>query len=105
MEVQIHSVNKTKNQADNIFVKAKWQQKNNKIKRKSQKFTHFAREISRWSQVQDRALLGLHIYLWEYIQKTTYFPKKLLQLYLVIQGRTQLHNISHIIKFGVEPTC
>ena len=32
-------------------------------------------------------------------------PKKLPQLYLVVQGRAQLEHSSHIVKVGVEATC
>ena len=33
------------------------------------------------------------------------FTLKLLQLYLVVQGRAQLKHSSHIVKAGVEATC
>ena len=31
--------------------------------------------------------------------------KKLLQLYLVVQGRVQLEHSTHIVKVSVEATC
>ena len=42
-------------------------------------FTHFARKFSRATRVQERALLGLHICLWEYTEKLilkSIFPLK-----------------------------
>ena len=58
------------------------------------------------SQVQERALLGLRIYLLEYTRKVAASsPQKLQQLYLVFQGRAQLEHSSHIVKIGVEGTC
>ena len=57
-------------------------------------FTHFARKISRWLWVQERALLVLHsISLWEYTQKRRGLRK------------AQLEHSSHIVKVGVETTC
>ena len=46
------------------------------------------------------------ICLWEYAQKVAIsFPEKLPQLYLVVQGRSQLEHSNHIVKVGVEATC
>ena len=62
------------------------------------KFTHFAGKFSKGPGFQERELLGLHIYLWEYTQKVaTSFPQELPQLYLVVQGRIQLEHSSHIV--------
>ena len=33
------------------------------------------------------------------------FSLKLLQLYLVVQGRVQLEYSNHLVKVGVEATC
>ena len=41
-------------------------------------------------------------YIWKV---ATSSPKKLLQFYLVGQGRAQLEHSSHIVKVGVEATC
>ena len=57
-------------------------------------FTHFARKISRWLWVQEKALLVLHsISLWEYTQKRSGLRK------------AQMEHSSHIVKVGVETTC
>ena len=56
--------------------------------------------------MQERVLLGLRIYLCEYTQKVTAsLPKKLPQLYIVVQGKAQLEHSSHIVNVGVEVTC
>ena len=83
MEVHIYSV-KAKSQAGNICVKDI--RKKAKAKRKSArdlKNVCFTIKFSRGPQVQEKALLGLHIYQREY---TVY---KLLQLYLVVQQKAQ----------------
>ena len=41
-------------------------------------------------------------YIWKVALSS---PKKLLQFYLVGQGRAQLEHSSHIVKVGVEATC
>ena len=46
-----------------------------------------------------------YLNMWEYTQKVAASsPKKLLQFYLVVQGRAQLKYSSHIVKVGVEAT-
>ena len=106
MGVYIHRVN-TKSQASNRQVKdimtiqkgQNWK----KINQGSYKFMHFDGKFSRGPWVQERVLLGLHISLWEYTQKVaTSSPKKLLQLYLVVQRRAQLEHRSHIVKLELR---
>ena len=47
----------------------------------------------------------------EYTQKVatqkaaTSLPQKLLQMYLVVQGKAQLEHSSHIVHVSVEATC
>ena len=42
----------------------------------------------------------------EYTQKVaTSLPKKLPELYLVVQGKVQLEHNSHIVNVGVDATC
>ena len=109
MRVYIHSVN-IKSQASNRQVKdtmtTQKGQNWKKIDQGSYKFMHFDGKFSRGPWVQERVLLGLHISPWEYTLKVaTSSPKKLLQLYLVVQQRPQLDHRSHIVKFGVVATC
>ena len=42
---------------------------------------------------------------WGYISIYKNTLKKLLQLFLVVQGRAQLEHSSHIVKVGVEARC
>ena len=42
---------------------------------------------------------------WGYVSIYENTPKKLLQLYLVVQGRVQFEHSSHIVKVSVEATC
>ena len=44
-----------------------------------------------------------HCWGYRYIFEST--PKKLPQLYLVVQGKAQLEHGSHIVKVGVETAC
>ena len=66
MEVHIYSV-KAMSEAGNIWVKDIITTQNVKVERKLVR--DLARKCSRGPLVQDRALLGLHIFLWEYILK------------------------------------
>ena len=42
---------------------------------------------------------------WGYVSVSENTPEKLSQLYLMVQGRAQLEQSSHIVKVGVEATC
>ena len=42
---------------------------------------------------------------WGYVSVFENTPKKLLQLYLIVQVRAQLEHCSHIVKVGVKATC
>ena len=42
---------------------------------------------------------------WGYVSVFENTPKKLLQLYLIVQGRAQLEHCSHIVKVSVKATC
>ena len=99
MEVHIYSNVNAKSQAGNIWVKDII----TKQKRQSQK--NSAREFknlcilpknSEGLQFRRERSWGLHIY------ENIY--KKLLQLYLVLQGRVQLEHSSHIVNISVKAT-
>ena len=66
MEVHIYSV-KAMSEAGNIWVKDIITTQNVKVERKLVR--DLARKFSRGPLVQDRALLELHIFLWEYTLK------------------------------------
>ena len=76
------------------------QQKKTKAERKAAKdlkIYAFCRKTLQ--SAQERALLGLRIYLWKYTQKVAASsPWTLPQLYLVFRGRAQLEHSSHIVK-------
>ena len=50
--------------------------------------------------------LGILGYPLKYTQKVaTSLPEKLSQLYLVVQGKTQMEHTSHLVNASVEATC
>ena len=110
MEVHIYSSFNAKNWSGNMWVKDImttffWPKpKENQLG--ILKISAFARKFSRGPQVQEKVLLGLCIYLWEYTQKVAASsPEKLPQLYLVVQERVQLEHSRHIFRVGFKATC
>ena len=72
MEECIYSV-KDNSQPGNIWVMTTQNSQSRKIlSLRPQKFTHFAGKCGRVSQVQEKALVGLCIYLGEYTQIATF---------------------------------
>ena len=63
----------------------------------SREFTHFAGNSA-------EGLGSRRESSWGYVSIFENTPKKLQQLYLVVQGRAQLEHSSHIVKVGVEAT-
>ena len=59
---------------------------------------YFARKFN-------RGLVSRREHCWGYVFVNENTPKKLLQLYLVVQGSVQLEHSSDIVKVGVAATC
>ena len=64
----------------------------------ARKFMHFAGNSAECVRSRAESCWG-----YGSIYKNT--PKKLLQLYLVVQGSMQMEHSSHIVKVGVKATC